>query len=328
MQEVDAHTVDVHTQAGGGARVRGGVCRGKQSTHNDPNNSGIPRGITPTTSDDYQHPYFFNNATPASSSTDPLYLPVCDRNGGCNGIPGANNGREAVHIPCGAKPANGTDGHMVVIDQYTNMSYEFLEVFESANPNLVACRGGTLHVRISGVTSLSGDGRNVCGVAACVSELAGQIRAQEMAAATAANSAIKHALFVVDVGCQRYSVYPAWRENYCNNVGAQWPSIGQFFKLNLTPAQIQAGNYPAWQKTILKTMSRYGMFVGDQGSNSAFELHTESQFTYSSFGKANPWTGFLKSQGTGDSLDFDNLGKQFWLDNLVAIDPCVIQRTC
>lgn len=123
-------------------------------------------------------------------------------------------------------------------------------------------------------------------------------------------------------------MYPGWRENYCNEVAPEWAPIGQFFKLNLTPAQINAGNYPAWQKTILKTMSRYGMYVGDQGANSAFELQTESQFTYSSFGQENPWTGFLRSQGADGSLGFDNLGKQFWLDHLVAIDPCVIERTC
>ena len=82
------------------------------------------------------------------------------------------------------------------------------------------------------------------------------------------------------------------------------------------------------------------MFVGDQGSNGAFELQTESPAMYSSMGNPNPWNAWAANEATqpnshitygGGTLSL-NLGSglpaRFWASNLRAIHPCVIQRTC
>jgi hypothetical protein len=46
-----------------------------------------------------------------------------------------------------------------------------------------------------------------------------------------------------------------------------WPALGQHFYLDMSSAEIDALNVPAWKKPILHAMAEYGMFVGDTGSD-------------------------------------------------------------
>jgi hypothetical protein len=300
----------------------------------------------PSPGNDYNHPYYF------SDSDDPLYTISCIRN--CM-LAGQNVSGKQVRIPCHAVPADGTDHHLTVIDQVTGLEWGFWNV----QTNLSSCAGGTLRVGLAGNTPMNGDGRNTCANAVCVGLTAGIVRAQELAAGH-----IDHALFMVSHSCNRTTVYPGWGPNSCRGKKqkhkrkhhkrkhhkrnrkhkrkrATAPAVGQWFQLNLTPSQIQSlPNVAGWQKTILTAISVYGMFVGDQGSNGAFELQTESPATYSSMRVPNPWRDWAANGATqpnshitygGGTLSLDlggGLPTSFWKKNLRVIHPCVIQRTC
>ena len=275
----------------------------------------------PAAGNDYSHPYYF------SKSTDPLYTISCTRN--CN-LAGQNVNGQQVRIPCGAMPANGGDLHLAVIDQVAGVEWDFWDV----QTNLSSCSGGTLTVGLAGQVSINGNGAGSCADAACVALTAGIIREQELAAGQ-----IDHALFMVDHTCNGTTVFPGWTPNTCGGTNSTAPAVGQWFKLNLTPSQIQAlPNIASWQKTVLTAMSTYGMFVGDQGSNGAFELQTESPATY--MGRTNPWNAWATSEAgqpnnnisySGGTLALNiaaGLPSNFWATNLQAINSCVIQRTC
>ncbi|MCQ7030002.1 hypothetical protein MRO55_26225, partial [Escherichia coli] len=68
------------------------------------------------------------------------------------------------------------------------------------------------------------------------------------------------------------------------------------FQLTLTEAQISALNVPAWKKTILRAMARYGLYVGDTGTSS-WGIQLESGTTYTSFGTSDPFVTFARSAG-------------------------------
>lgn len=277
----------------------------------------------PTVGNDFGNPYYF------SARGDPLYTIACQRN--CN-LAGRNlNGRQ-VRIPCGAVPADGTDHHLVVIDQVSGLEWDFWNV----QTDISSCPGGRLMVGLAGNAPMSGDGRSPCASAVCVALLAGDVRQQELAAGR-----IDHALMMITDNCNGTTVYPGWEPNTCGGIEPTAPAEGQWFQLNLTLPQIQAiPGIADWQKTILTAMSIYGMYVGDQGSNGAFELQTESPAMYSSMGAPNPWREWAEIEVTtpnnhisydGSTLSLDlggGLPTSFWTNNLRVIDPCVIKRTC
>ena len=94
---------------------------------------------------------------------------------------------------------------------------------------------------------------------------------------------------------------------------------------------IAALDAPDWQKTILRAMAHYGMFVGDTGG-SPWGVQFESGSTYTSFGQADPWVTWAKQQ-PGES---DWQGRQYlpriggvdWDSRLKVVDPCVDQGSC
>jgi hypothetical protein len=275
----------------------------------------------PSPTNDYDHPYFF------SSASDPLYTISCARN--CN-LAGQNVNGQSVHIPCGARPADGSDHHLAVIDQIAGVEWDFWAV----ETDLSRCAGGTLRVGLAGQASMSGDGTGSCADAVCTALTAGIIREQELA-----SGRIEHALFMVDHTCNGTTVYPGWTPNTCGGTNSTAPAVGQWFKLDLTPSQIQTlSGISDWQKTILTAVSVYGMFVGDQGSNGAFELQTDSPATYA--GTTNPWIGWASGQTSRPNNNIDSGGgtlslklgaglpANFWASHLQAVDPCVIKRTC
>ena len=64
--------------------------------------------------------------------------------------------------------------------------------------------------------------------------------------------------------------------------------MGQHFFLEMTDAEIEALSVPAWQKTILRAMARYGLYVGDTGGG-GWGVQFESGSSFTSFGQADPW---------------------------------------
>jgi len=286
------------------------------------NGDGTAHPMDPMTSgaNDYYHPYFF------SSPTDPTYTISCTRS--LCPLRGYS-----VHIPTNAQPAGGTDHHMVILDQANNLEWDFFDV----QPRSLG--GGTLTVGLAGREPIDSAGGQMdpptCADAACVGLLAGMVREPELAA-----GAIDHALFAVIHCTNTSTVYPGWSGNYGPACAGSPIPTGQWFALDLTDSQVDAlPGVAGWQRTILKAMHDYGMFVGDEGSNGAFELEVESPATWA--GTTNPWIAYAQLQqatdpnnhvsGSGSSFYFNlnsGLGQSFWAAHLKAIDPCVIQRTC
>lgn len=294
---------------------------------------GTVGALWPTTPGfgDYGKPYFFN------APTDPEYDIVCTREPGVwIGCPEGVYGQK-VRIPTHAQPANGTDGHMIIIDQASGYIWDFLEV-QPRSPTGGEIRAGT--VGKARVDSTGHYPRDVtCANAVCIGLLAGIIRQQELA-----SGSIDHALFAV-IDCSHLSygsdgrTFPANPDNQDPGCPNSIIPQGGWFQLNLTEAQIDAlSGISGWQKTILKAMSKYGMFVGDEGSNHSFEFQVEAAPTYT--GRTNPWIAWAEHERTlpnhhivGDATDFyldfgAGLPPSFWAANLRLIDPCVIERTC
>jgi hypothetical protein len=286
-----------------------------------------PLKMNPTKGDDYYHPYFF------SEPKDLLYTIHCNKHGSDCPIEGRR-----VRIPASARPAWGSDAHMVVIDQLSGWEYDFWNVQSVPLPR----SGGTITIGWGGRTRIRrgpGGGTGATESPAVMSStgaIGGVIRFQELAAGR-----IDHALFVV-VGCSSgRMVYPG-RDfgGRCDDT-ANAPASGQWLQLKMTKGEIAASHLPAWQKTILFAFAKYGAFVGDTGGNEAFALQLESQETYTSVGATNPyvaWAAKHSAKRKNNIITYResgvrryalNIGSGVdWEHKLRVIDPCVIRRTC
>jgi hypothetical protein len=257
------------------------------------------------TANDYDHPVYF------SKPSDPTYTVNCTASWGPCEIEGAT-----LHIPSEALPAGGSDGHMAVIDQASGWEYDFWQVRQKP------AGGGTLTVSWGGRTAIDGDGLGSPATAGNFGLAAGIIRPEELAAGQ-----IDHALFMVVKCTNGTSVWPAGPDSgrSCSSMGlsnAGAPAMGQHFYLDLSDSQIEALPDPAWQKTILLAMARYGLYVGDTGGGF---LKLESGASYTSFGQADPWAKVAESAGispwrepsTGkNTYTFDLSGAVDWGANL------------
>jgi hypothetical protein len=112
--------------------------------------------------------------------------------------------------------------------------------------------------------------------------------------------------------------------------------MGQHFYLDMTDAQINALPGPLWQKTILRAMAHYGMFVGDTGGSS-WDIQFESGSSYTSFGYQDPWArlgqqfGVPTWDGEADGKRryiFDLRTAVNWGAALKVAAPCVAQAAC
>lgn len=163
--------------------------------------------------------------------------------------------------------------------------------------------GGTMTFAGGGRTRIDGSGLNSGATAANFGNLAGVIRAQELAAGS-----INHALFIVLKCTARGTafgygtgttnngsmVYPAAHGgSACSTDSSDLPPIGARFQLAMTDAQIAALPVPTWKKTILTALARYGGYVGDTGGP-GFALQFESGATYTSFGQIDQLVTFAK----------------------------------
>ena len=274
---------------------------------------GRPDSLLAGTADkreDWAHPTYY------SQPTDPLYTLRCTAGWGTCALEGMQ-----IRVPSAARAAGGGDGHMTIVDQAGGWEYSLWGV-QAKPPG-----GGTLWFQWShGRVRIDGSGINGGGTAAHFGNLAGIIRAQELAAGE-----IDHALFMVtrcDAG--RY-VYPAaGRGNKCANTYNALP-MGARLQLNMTPSQIDELPVPVWKKTILRAMATYGMYFGDTGGGGAWEIQAESGSTYTSFGHPDQMVKVARDHGVpshngqyvfdiGDGVD--------WARYLRVIDPCTTQGTC
>jgi hypothetical protein len=272
------------------------------STWSATNKTSAPRFVTGVdgTANDYDHPVYY--AQPG----DPTYTVHCTESWGACPVEGLQ-----VGVPAGAVPAGGSDAHMAVIDQASGWEYDF---WKAGKP---AAGGGTLTVGWGGRTKIDGDGLGSPATAGNFGLAAGIIRPEELAAGK-----IDHALFMVVKCTNGTSVWPAGPNSgrSCSSMGLSntgAPAMGQHFFLAMSDAQIDALAKPAWQKTILRAMARYGLYVGDTGGGF---LKIESASSYTSFGKADPWTQVAKDAGISPWRDPATGQETYSFDLSEAVD--------
>ncbi len=237
----------------------------------------------PEAVNDWAHPTYY------SQSTDPLYTLHVTEPWGANKLNGMK-----IPIPEAAQPAAGSDGHMTVVTP-DGWEYDFWR----AQPPPKG--GGTFTFAWGGRTRIDGNGLDSGGTASGFGNLAGMIRAQELAAGQ-----IDHALFIVvkcvaadtsfgDGAAEGTSsssyVYPASNGGSACPETPNLPPMGARFMLAMSDAQIQELAIPAWKKTILTALANYGGYVGDTGG-AGFGFMFEDSTMYTSLGYEDPLAAF------------------------------------
>jgi hypothetical protein len=264
------------------------------------------------TAGDWSPPTYF------AKSTDPLFTVHCTKSWGrCE-----PEGRQ-IRIPDQAKPAGGGDGHLGVI-QPDGDEYDFWQV--QSKP----AGGGTITISWGGITRIDGDGLGSNATAAHVGLAGGRVRAQELEAGH-----IDHALLMVTKCVNGSYVYPAESASAtpCTQLGssnANAPSLGAHFRINYSDAEIDALRVPAWKKTILVALARYGMFITDTGSGSWSYGSFEGGMTYESFGFEDRMVTYAREHGLPNYKGlyiFDMEAGVDW-SRLAVVDPCVARDTC
>jgi hypothetical protein len=265
------------------------------------------------TPDDYGHPTYY------PQSGDPVFRLHCYESswGRCS-IEGAE-----IRVPDAARPAAGEDAHMTVVDQVSGWEYDLYKVRSKPSG------GGSLEFRWGGRTRIDGDGLGSDATAARFGNLAGIIRAPELAAGH-----IDHALFMVALCDAGRYVYPALKSGRsCAALGqptSDAPPMGTRLQLAMTPEQIDALPVPPWKKTILRAMATYGLILGDTGG-SGFGIQAESGSTYTSFGVPDALVTFAQANGwtPRDGRYIADIASGVdWARYLRVIAPCVSQGTC
>ena len=258
---------------------------------------------------DYSHPIYW------SKPSDPLFTVRCVEDWGTCEIEG-----QQIRIPAAARASGGGDGHLTVIDQQSGWEYDLWQV--RSKP----AGGGTLSVSWGGKTRIDGDGLGSNATAANFGGAAGMIRAQELAAGR-----IDHALFLVVKCGSGGKVYPADGTGARCSDATNAPPMGSRFQLAMSDAQIDALVVPAWKKTILRAMARYGMYFGDTGGD-GFGLQFESGSSYTSFGVEDAMVSYARQAGVPRNSEgkytFNVRDGVDWQRYLRVVDPCEAQATC
>ena len=194
--------------------------------------------------------------------------------------------------------------------------------------------GGTLTTSWGGLTDIDGRGLRSAAVAARYGNLAGPVRAQELAAGR-----IDHALFMIVHCDDGRAVYPATDAppgGVCPDPH-DTPAMGARFQLDMSDAEIAGADLPAWKKTILYAMAHYGMFVGDT-TGASWGIQVESDTTYTAFGQPGRFVEFARSAGFipradpalgGRTIYVGKLADDVdWQHRLRVVDPCVSDPDC
>lgn len=287
-----------------------------------------------------------------------------------------------IKIPAGARPEGNLaivvgqprtyDAHLVVVDQAGGWEYDLWQVQATSSFGHLAPDGKTVTAGLSssggrvdfswgGRIRLAGDGTSAArppgdpvddANAARWAETAGRVRVEELQ-----SNQINHALWLnLPCTADTTSVYPAdlsGRARACtSSVTSELGShpLGTRMWLDLSRQQISDLPVPAWKKTFLLALARYGGFVGDTNTDarSLFYIETEGGNMYSAltdpaagqpFG--DRWYTYATQQGwpvctASDCMPEIRVGKmyrdppdddvdwggQVW-SNLRVLDPCV-----
>lgn len=239
------------------------------------------------TTGDYAHPVYY------SQPNDPVVTLHATEAWGRAPIEGMR-----IAVPAAARAAGGTDGHMTII---TPDGWEY-DLWRAKAPT-----GGVLSFAWGGRVRIDGDGLNADATAARFGNLAGIIRAEELAAGK-----INHALFIVvkctsndttfGLGVKPHRsgdsgssfIYPASKGgSRCPDSVTDAPPMGARYRLTMTDQQIAELAVPQWKKTILTALAKYGGYVGDTGGP-GFGFQFESGASYTSFGLKDPFVSYAQ----------------------------------
>jgi hypothetical protein len=265
-----------------------------------------------------------------ASASDPVMTVNCTDEDGpntCQGYNGIEVNGATIHVPAGAQAGNNWDAHMTVIETATGQEYDFWHTSISGS-TLTAGSGSVENVNTS-------DGTQDAGDAASLALTAGLLRPSELA-----SGHIDHAL-AIDIPCTNatganvgYS-WPAtggWGQycgQYWNESTTGAPNIGQLFKLNMTDAQIAASRAPQWQQAIMTALAHYGAYAEDTNGSwhdEGIYIFTQDPTSWTSLGKANPWTSVINSLGGQNGTLSSTI--PIPTSKLQVVDPCVPQRAC
>ncbi|OLC29732.1 MAG: hypothetical protein AUH31_06195 [Armatimonadetes bacterium 13_1_40CM_64_14] len=248
------------------------------------NSHGLPMDKGAGVANDYDHPIYW------STASDPVYtLSGCGYSGALNGV--------KIHAIKGMVKGGGSDAHLTVMDQSTNMEWDFWQATIDDNAQTLgghAC--GRLPIfgdgRINGaiINGPDGDGAN----AANTGLYTGQIRAVEIVAGV-----IKHPIAITVTCTNGTNVYPA-TGNALGCGSSSEPADGQVFQLTYSDVEIDALPVAAWKKTVLHAMHQYGFYVDDTGAGSAsspvsMQFHFESDKMFQAFGYEDPFVTYAKA---------------------------------
>jgi hypothetical protein len=271
--------------------------------------AGIVAGVSDS-ADDYAHPTYY------ARSDDPVYR-LRSQYGRS-----PFDGRR-IRIPAAARPAGGGDAHMTVV-QPDGWEYDFWQV--RSKP-----RGGkTLRFTIGDRLRIDGSGLHGDATAAGFGNLAGIIRAPELAAGQ-----IDHALFLV-VRCTSsgrsfgYGVKRQHRDDEGSYVfpadgggapcdDADAPPMGARLQLAMSSTQIAALGLPAWKQAVLHALATYGGYVGDTGGP-GFGVQIESSTTYTAFGRPDPLVQFAQRELAASTSSVQEYSGRYVLDLAGGVD--------
>jgi hypothetical protein len=245
-------------------------------------------------------------------SSDPLVKVICSGEGSCR--PGLR-----LHIPAAARPQAESDGHMTVVDQAAHREFDFWRADPPEHGQITVAAASSIPIGPD-----TGSGRDGNAEAAHLGLMGGLLRAAELR-----SGEIDHALAMA-VPCEQPSdVWPApaygRSDQSCSGNGAG-PHFGSLLQLNMSDGEIAASGAPAWQRTIMRAMARYGIYVVDSNSpgNLEMSLIKENDESFTSFGYPPAMANLIKAIGGGSSL----VGVPIDVSRLRAIAPCVPRRAC
>jgi hypothetical protein len=237
---------------------------------------------------DYGHPIYF------ASASDPVINVVC---GTCStGMP------NTIHIPANAQPAQGTDGHLAVVQPDMTEIDFYCGWSSCANHTALWKNGDTIAAGYSANVGsfISGSGMANIGTTALNSAAgAGLLNPVELA-----GGHINHALFVV-VDCVVGAVYPAPSGSStvaCSGgVGAP---LGGVLYYDVPDSVTEANTaLRPWEKAMLEAAHDHGWIVGDHAGVSGQTVYpsgvafmAESAEPQALYGGVDPWAA-LASQG-------------------------------
>lgn len=283
--------------------------------------AAVVGGVAGTT-DDYAHPTYW------ASRRDPVYTLRPTSSWGHPELRG-----DRIRIPRRARAALGGDGHMTVV-QPDGWEYDFWRARE------IGTDGGVIRYTAAARLRVDGSGIDGGATAADFGNLAGVIRAPELAAGR-----IDHALFLV-IRCAasgtRFGfgtrhrggddsawVYPAGGGGAPCRDGSQAPPLGARLQLAMSERELNALPVPPWKRAILRALARYGAYVGDTGGPGV-GLQIESSLTYTAFGHPDPLVQLARRQQaaggpfvsqSGDRWLFDISSDVDWIRKLRVVVP-------